>query len=62
MYRASHTIIHTQTHPAVGSFPQTAQVRRLRAQLKAGAIDTPTYEKLVDQQIALAIGIQVRVL
>jgi hypothetical protein len=34
-------------------------VRRLRAQLKSGAIDRPTYERLIDQQIALAIGIQV---
>lgn len=33
-------------------------MRRLRAQLKAGAIDKPTYERLVDQQIALAIGVQ----
>jgi len=48
----------TPTHRAVGSFPQTAQVRRLRAQLKAGSIDRPTYERLIDQQIALAVGIQ----
>jgi 5-methyltetrahydropteroyltriglutamate--homocysteine methyltransferase len=44
--------------PPVGSFPQTAQVRRLRAQLRSGALDRPTYERLIDQQIALAVGIQ----
>lgn len=42
----------------IGSFPQTAEVRRLRAQLKSGAIDRPAYESLVDRQIALAVGIQ----
>ncbi|GBF92667.1 hypothetical protein Rsub_05036 [Raphidocelis subcapitata] len=43
---------------SIGSFPQTAQVRRLRAQLKSGALDRPAYEALIDRQIALAVGIQ----
>lgn len=49
----------TAPSPAVGSFPQTAEVRRLRAQLKSGALTRPEYERAIDQQIALAIGIQV---
>ena len=42
----------------IGSFPQTAEVRRLRSQYKRGIISEDEYNALIDQQIALAIGIQ----
>ncbi|KAI2512306.1 5-methyltetrahydropteroyltriglutamate-homocysteine S-methyltransferase [Fragilaria crotonensis] len=42
----------------IGSFPQTADVRRLRSQYKRGIISEDEYNALIDQQIALAIGIQ----
>jgi len=42
----------------IGSFPQTAEIRKLRAQWKKGTISTADYEKAIDQQIAFCIGIQ----
>ena len=54
--------IHSRPPPpnTVGSFPQTAEVRRLRAQLRSGALTPEQYDAAVDRQIALAIGIQAR--
>lgn len=34
------------------------QVRRLRTLLRAGALSRVDYERLVDQQVAYAIGVQ----
>lgn len=42
----------------IGSFPQTAAVRKLRREFKSGAMSQVDYEKAIDQQIAYAIGIQ----
>jgi 5-methyltetrahydropteroyltriglutamate--homocysteine methyltransferase len=42
----------------IGSFPQTAQIRRLRTQWKNGTLTQKEYEAAIDQQIAYAIGIQ----
>jgi len=42
----------------IGSFPQTAAVRRLRTQWKKGTLTKEEYEAAIDQQIAYAIGIQ----
>lgn len=42
----------------IGSFPQTQEIRRLRFALKKGRISEEEYNKLIDQQIAHAIGVQ----
>lgn len=42
----------------IGSFPQTAEIRRLRAQWKKGSLSNSDYEAAMDQQIAFMIGIQ----
>jgi 5-methyltetrahydropteroyltriglutamate--homocysteine methyltransferase len=42
----------------IGSFPQTAEIRRLRAQWKIGSITDDEYKAGIDQQIAFCIGIQ----
>lgn len=42
----------------IGSFPQTREIRRLRAQWKKGSLSTPAYEAAMDQQISFCIGIQ----
>jgi len=42
----------------IGSFPQTPDVRKLRTQLKKGAITKEEYDQAIDKQIAFAIGIQ----
>lgn len=42
----------------IGSFPQTPEIRRLRAQLKKGSISDKEYKAGIDQQIAFCIGIQ----
>jgi 5-methyltetrahydropteroyltriglutamate--homocysteine methyltransferase len=42
----------------IGSFPQTKEIRSLRHQLKKGKISLPQYERAIDQQIAMMIGIQ----
>lgn len=43
---------------SIGSFPQTAEVRRLRSKYTKGLISEHVYNAAIDQQIALAIGIQ----
>ena len=42
----------------IGSFPQTAAIRRLRQQLKKGTMSKEEYETAIDKEIALMIGIQ----
>ncbi|CAN0380471.1 unnamed protein product, partial [Laminaria digitata] len=42
----------------IGSFPQTAAVRKLRREFKAGTLSGDAYERAIDQQISFAIGIQ----
>jgi 5-methyltetrahydropteroyltriglutamate--homocysteine methyltransferase len=42
----------------IGSFPQTAEIRRLRAQWKKGSLTDEEYKAGIDQQIAYCIGIQ----
>lgn len=34
------------------------QVRRLRTLLRSGKLSRPEYERLVDQQVAFAVGVQ----
>jgi 5-methyltetrahydropteroyltriglutamate--homocysteine methyltransferase len=42
----------------IGSFPQTTEIRRLRAQWKKGSLTDQEYKEGIDQQIAYCIGIQ----
>eukprot|EP00172_Hildenbrandia_rubra_P004233 Plantae.Rhodophyta-Hildenbrandia_rubra.ctg8167.p1 GENE.Plantae.Rhodophyta-Hildenbrandia_rubra.ctg8167~~Plantae.Rhodophyta-Hildenbrandia_rubra.ctg8167.p1 ORF type:complete len:742 (+),score=169.31 Plantae.Rhodophyta-Hildenbrandia_rubra.ctg8167:2053-4278(+) len=42
----------------IGSFPQTKEIRRLRAQKKAGKISEEEYNAKIDAQIAYNIGVQ----
>ncbi|PNW85318.1 hypothetical protein CHLRE_03g180750v5 [Chlamydomonas reinhardtii] len=42
----------------IGSFPQTAEVRRLRQQLKSGRLTQAEYEGLIAGHIAHAVGVQ----
>lgn len=42
----------------IGSFPQTADVRRMRTQLKKASITQEQYNNAVDLHIAYAIGVQ----
>lgn len=42
----------------IGSFPQTAEIRRLRSQVKKGELTQEEYEDKVDAWIAYTIGIQ----
>ncbi|CAN0165299.1 unnamed protein product, partial [Phaeothamnion confervicola] len=42
----------------VGSFPQTAEVRRLRGQFKKGSLSESEYLQQMDLRIAHAIGVQ----
>ncbi|KXZ56801.1 METE protein [Gonium pectorale] len=42
----------------IGSFPQTAEVRRLRQQLQRGALSRPEYERLITGHIAHCVGVQ----
>ncbi len=42
----------------IGSFPQTAQVRRLRAQYRRGELTRETYEAGIDALTAYAVGVQ----
>ena len=42
----------------IGSFPQTTEIRRLRAQWKKGSLTDEEYKAGIDQQIAFCIGIQ----
>uniref|UniRef100_A0A383VYE6 5-methyltetrahydropteroyltriglutamate--homocysteine S-methyltransferase n=1 Tax=Tetradesmus obliquus TaxID=3088 RepID=A0A383VYE6_TETOB len=49
---------HAFPTSTIGSFPQTAEVRRLRTLLRSGKLSRPEYERLVDQQVAFAVGVQ----
>lgn len=42
----------------IGSFPQTPEVRRLRSQLKSGAISQAEYDRLITGHIAYCVGLQ----
>jgi 5-methyltetrahydropteroyltriglutamate--homocysteine methyltransferase len=42
----------------IGSFPQTRAIRQLRTQKKKGLLSEEEYERAIDMQIALCIGIQ----
>ncbi len=42
----------------IGSFPQTPEVRKVRARFKAGKIDAETYRDEIDRWIAYTIGVQ----
>ena len=42
----------------IGSFPQTKEIRRLRAQLKKGTISEAEYNSEVDKHLAYMIGMQ----
>jgi len=42
----------------IGSFPQTAEVRRMRRRFEAGELDAPAYDHYIEQAIAGAIGRQ----
>ena len=43
---------------SIGSFPQTAGIRRLRQQLKKGTMSKEEYEAAIDKEITFMIGIQ----
>ncbi|KAI9327780.1 cobalamin-independent methionine synthase MetH/D [Obelidium mucronatum] len=42
----------------IGSFPQTATLRRIRAQFKKGSIDQAEYERLLKEEIAAVVKFQ----
>ncbi|MGA2762911.1 MAG: 5-methyltetrahydropteroyltriglutamate--homocysteine S-methyltransferase [Spirochaetia bacterium] len=42
----------------IGSFPQTKEVRSVRASLKSGAIDTSAYDKFLEEEIARTVHLQ----
>ncbi|WP_024287159.1 5-methyltetrahydropteroyltriglutamate--homocysteine S-methyltransferase [Cellulomonas sp. KRMCY2] len=42
----------------IGSFPQTEQIRRSRAELRSGALDTCVYEQRMCEEIARVIALQ----
>jgi 5-methyltetrahydropteroyltriglutamate--homocysteine methyltransferase len=42
----------------IGSFPQTKEVRAIRAALKSGAVDTPSYEKFIEKEIDRTVRLQ----
>ena len=42
----------------IGSFPQTAEIRRARADLRTARIDAATYDELMRAEIARVIGLQ----
>ncbi|KAI8621787.1 5-methyltetrahydropteroyltriglutamate-homocysteine methyltransferase [Chytriomyces sp. MP71] len=42
----------------IGSFPQTATLRRIRAQFKKGSIDQAEYERLLKEEIASVVAFQ----
>src|SRR5690606_2523582 len=44
----------------IGSFPQTAQIRQTRAAFKKGDIDTDTYRRAMQAEIAMAVECQHR--
>lgn len=51
------------SHPSlvsvqIGSFPQTAEIRRLRLQNKKGLLPDAEYAKLIAGHIGFAVGLQ----
>jgi hypothetical protein len=42
----------------IGSFPQTAAIRKARADRKAGRISTEAYDRLMDGFISQVVGVQ----
>lgn len=42
----------------IGSFPQTKEIRKIRADFKAGTVDKNTYEKYLKEEIAKTIKFQ----
>jgi 5-methyltetrahydropteroyltriglutamate--homocysteine methyltransferase len=44
--------------PSLPHLPNNHQVRRLRTLLRTGKLSRTDYERLVDQQVAFAIGVQ----
>jgi 5-methyltetrahydropteroyltriglutamate--homocysteine methyltransferase len=42
----------------IGSFPQTDEIRRARAELRSGAIDTAGYEQRMREEIARVLAVQ----
>jgi 5-methyltetrahydropteroyltriglutamate--homocysteine methyltransferase len=44
----------------IGSFPQTKAVREKRAALRKGLIDTPAYERFLEEETAAAVRLQER--
>jgi 5-methyltetrahydropteroyltriglutamate--homocysteine methyltransferase len=44
----------------IGSFPQTAEIRRARRELRAGVLDAAAYERFMRERIAEAIALQER--
>jgi len=45
----------------IGSFPQTAELRTARAELRSGAIDEPAYERRIEAEIQRVIRLQERI-
>jgi 5-methyltetrahydropteroyltriglutamate--homocysteine methyltransferase len=45
----------------IGSFPQTAELRRMRRDYKEGRIDTKTYEHYIEEQIRACVALQERI-
>jgi len=44
----------------IGSFPQTAEVRKMRARFESGDLDEPAYDKFLEDSIAETIALQER--
>jgi 5-methyltetrahydropteroyltriglutamate--homocysteine methyltransferase len=45
----------------IGSYPQTGEIRQARAELRAGEIDRPTYDRRMRSEIERVIGFQEQV-
>jgi 5-methyltetrahydropteroyltriglutamate--homocysteine methyltransferase len=45
----------------IGSFPQTAELRTARAELRSGAIDQPAYNRRIEDEVKRVIGLQERI-
>ncbi|KAF8070897.1 5-methyltetrahydropteroyltriglutamate--homocysteine methyltransferase [Scenedesmus sp. PABB004] len=56
--RDKQLAFHAFPTTTIGSFPQTPEVRRLRAALRAGHITASAYEASMDAAVAHAIGVQ----
>jgi 5-methyltetrahydropteroyltriglutamate--homocysteine methyltransferase len=46
------------TTTTIGSFPQTAELRTARAEVRSGAIDEPTYERRIKAEVERVIRLQ----